>query len=217
MDKLNNWLNEASDKKKKSDKLLMKMQEWWQQLERAGQRHDAAVAAIQEVERSINAEKLGEVIVPREEILKAVYEGSTERMKTRILGRQDQEKKVRDRHEKNLKAFRVRQKDWSAVARNTSELAILHRPDQVAGGYDAFEKLKEPPASVTDYNDPEWMAYFAALRRMFGPAAVNSLIGKQWKQQIEGLATHMIETVPARMSHPIYSLSLTLRIDPRDT
>jgi hypothetical protein len=61
------------------------------------------------------------------------------------------------------------------------------------------------------------MRYFAALRKMFGPAAVNSLIGKQWKQNIEGLATHMIEKVPARMSHPIYRLSLKLRIDPRDS
>jgi hypothetical protein len=217
MEKLNNRLNDASDAKKKSDALLRKMAEWMGQLDRAGQRRDNAVAAIREVERAIKAEKVGEIIVPQEEIVKAVYEGSTERMKTRILGRQDKEKKVRDKHEKNLKAFRVRQKDWSAIAKSTSELAILHRPDQVAGGYDAFEKLKEPPASVTDYNDPEWMAYFAALRRMFGPAAVNSLIGKQWKKQIEGLATHMIEKVPARMSHPIYSLNLTLRIDPRDT
>lgn len=210
---LDKWIQTTGAKVKHSEDDLIQMQIWWNRLFRAEERKSAAEAALLEIERVSK----GRFKAPDPEILKARYENSTERMRTRILGRQDEEKKVRDRHKKNLDAFLARQKDWSKLARTGSDLAILHRPDQVAGGFDAFEDLKEPPASVTNLNDPQWIAYFAALRKMFGPAKVNSLIGTQWKGQIEALATHMKKAVPAPMAYPIHAVSLTLRIVPRDS
>jgi hypothetical protein len=209
---LEKWIEETADKAKLSDDDYIKMQKWWDQLFRAEQRKSAAEEALLEIERASK----GRFKAPDSEILKARYENSTERMRTRIVGRQDEEKKVRDRHKKNLKAFLKRQGDWSELAKIGSHLAILHRPDQVAGGFDAFEDLKVPPGKVDD-NDPQWIEYFAALRKMFGPAKVNSLIGTQWKGQIETLAGHMKKAAEAPMAYPIHQVNLTLRIVPKDS
>lgn len=214
--KLLKWIEETDSKAKQSDKDLQQLQIWALQLDRAGEREDAAKAAIREIVRVSRAHASGKFAIPDADILKADYQGTTERIRNRIVGRQNQEKAVRDKHKDNLKAFLKRQKDWSLLAKTGSDLAILHRPDQVAGGFDAFEKLEVPPGKVDD-NDPDWIAYFKALRKMFGPAKVNSLIGTQWKGQIEELATHLRKTLPAKMSHPIYQMNLSLRIVPRDT
>lgn len=215
-EKLLKWIEEKDSKVKQSDKDFQQLQIWAIQLDRAGEREDAAKAAIREVVRVSKAHANGKFAIPDADILKADYQGTTERIRNRIVGRQNQEKAVRDKHKDNLKAFLKRQKDWNLLAKTGSDLAILHRPDQVAGGFDAFEKLEVPPGKVDD-NDPEWIAYFKALRKMFGPAKVNSLIGTQWKGQIEELASHLRQVVPAKISHPIYQMNLTLRIVPRDT
>ena len=210
---LDRRIEEIITKHTLSNKDYEKLGKWTLQLLRAENRQGGAEAALLELGRISS----GAFRAPSKEILKARYDNSTEPMRTRILGRQDKEKAVRDLHKNNLDAFLKRQKDWSRLAKTGSDLAILHRPDQVAGGYDAFEKLEEPPAAVTDFNDPLWITYFQDLRKFFGPAKVNSLIGTQWKGQIEQLAAHMKAAVPSRLSYPLYQMDLKLKIVPRES
>jgi len=208
---LEKWIKDAEGKKKKSDEVYEKLEKWIEWLARAEQRRENAEEALRELKRASK----GIIEVPDRDILKARYEKSTEVMRQRILGRQDQEKKVRAKHKKNLEGFLKQQADWSELAKTGSDLAILHRPDQVAGGYDRFEELPIPPGEV-DLEDPRWKTYFAGLRKMFGPKKVNELIGTQWKGQIEKVVAPLKQAIGAPPAYPIHRMNLTLKIVPKE-
>jgi hypothetical protein len=208
---LKKWITEQLSKVNRSDDELAKTARWLRLLDRAEERRANAYEILLELE----SESRGEIKVPSPEILKANYKGTTEPMRQRVLGRQDQEKRVRKRHQDQLDDFLKYQTDWSELAKTGSDLAILHRPDQVGGGFDRFEELPVPPGEV-DLRDPRWKAYYAGLRKMFGPKKVNEAIGIQWKGQVEKVPPLLMERIQSRIAYPIHRMNLTLKILPSE-
>jgi hypothetical protein len=208
---LEKWIEQTDRKKKKSEADYVQLQDWLLRLDHAAQRQENAIEALLELKRASK----GVVEVPDRAILKARFDDSVNEMRQRILGRQDGEKKERARHKSNLDDFVTHQKDWSELAKIGSDLAILHRPDQVAGGYDFFDALPIPPGNA-DFRDPRWKAYYAALRKLFGPKVVNELIGTQWKGQIEKVVAPLRQAIGVALAYPIHRMNLTLKIAPRE-
>ena len=203
-------------KVKQTDEDLIQLQKWFDQLFRAEEREGAAKAAIKEVGRVSKAHARGKFAIPDADILKAQYENSTERIRNRILGRQNQEKAVRDKHKKHLDAVPEEPEglvQTSEVRRATWRSCTGPTKSRAATMPSSSSRCRRV---VTDRR-PGVDRVFRGLRKMFGPAKVNSLIGTQWKGQIEEVAAHVRKAVPARISHPIYQMKLTLRIVPRET
>jgi hypothetical protein len=208
---LQKWIGDLQKKAKKNQADIDQLTEWVRRLDRAEQRQENAIEAVIEIARAAK----GIVDVPSREVLKARFEGTVDEMRQRILGRQDGEKTERGRHKGNLDGFLKYQKDWSELAKTGSDLAILHRPDQVAGGYDRFDPLPIPPGNA-DYTDPRWKQYYADLRKLFGPKVVNELIGTQWKGQIEKVVAPLRQAIGVAIAYPIHRMNLALRVVPKE-
>jgi hypothetical protein len=181
---------------------------------RAEQRREAIEAALRELAR---AEKEDDMPLP--ELVRPVYPGVVRRdrqgaaipvkMDVRIAGRQGAERKERRRYVNDLIDLIKDNGEWSQLAKDGRELAILHRPDQVAGGYDRFERLERPPAGEAS---PDWKKYLANLRKMFGPADVNSNIGKEWTKRIASVIESVRKQVATHEAQPINRLNLVLSV-----
>jgi len=77
--------------------------------------------------------------------------------------------------------------EWVGIVKEVGELAVLHDPDQIAGGHGDIEKLpvvKEP----TDANDTDghaaWRDYLTKVKSHLGVKDINGSLGSQWKKQI---------------------------------
>jgi hypothetical protein len=71
--------------------------------------------------------------------------------------------------------------EWASVVENVSQIAVLHNPDQIAGGYDDFptrDQLNIPAGEVM--NDDTWRTWFNGMFQYLGLGVVNSQIGGQW-------------------------------------
>ena len=196
----------TAEQEEKMEKLVVKKG-------RALQRRDAIALAEQEIAKAQQDDK----VTPSAEILKPKFAGTDEEMGLKIRSRQGAETKVRKKIPKEdlekLLDQEIAKGNWAGLAITTSDLAILHRPDQVAGGYDKFEKLPRP---TSDDDTEGWKTYLDGLKKMFGPQVVNSDIGmKNWsKPLIYGQALSDVrKAVPIKMSYPLHRLNLTLIVD----
>jgi hypothetical protein len=208
---LNKGIAELQQKQQKSNKEIEELQKKIDWLEKAKARKAATRQAMAELRRT----EAGEIAAPRREVLKPTYEieegEDPEIMQLKIIGRQGHERKVRDAVFAQLEKLRLSQANWSLLAGDASKLAILHRPDQVAGGYDRFEPLPPMPTNPTD--DAGWKIYLNALKKMVGPQVVNKQIGEQWKDQIYKVALPDVrKAVPANEAYPIHLLNFLLQL-----
>jgi putative RNase toxin 15 of polymorphic toxin system len=80
--------------------------------------------------------------------------------------------------------------EWTGIVKEVGDLAVLHDPDQIAGGHGDIAPLpvvKEP----TDPNDSDghasWRSYLAAVKSHLGVKDINGSLGSQWKQRIADL------------------------------
>ena len=172
-------------------------------LVRANQRREAVRVALDELVRAASADDM-----PRPELLRPLYPGLREKMEVRIGGRQGAERAARARYRDDLERLIDNTAEWEGLANEAGDLAILHRPDQVAGGYDRFPLLQRPPGD--DVNTPAWREYLANLRRLFGPADVNSTIGREWSRQVNGVFAKIRSQVVTQEAQPINRLNLRL-------
>jgi hypothetical protein len=146
---------------------------------------------------------------------------------TRITGRQGNERNFRRRIIRYLDALtavprrppRVNAQlpnlpEWTSAARFVGNIAVLHNPDQVAGGYDRFPAREElrPPGPVV-LNSPEWKAYFNGLFDFIGLSVVNSQIGRQWDAVMSGAPERIQVSIPA-VAQFINKLNFLLVLDP---
>lgn len=202
-------LSTLQEQKKLNDEEIYHLAEQQQRLGRVLERQQATARS----RRHIGAADRGEITAPDPKILKPDYAGTDIAMDLKIRGRQGHERKVRDSIlQKDLERLIATQKSWLGLAALSSELAILHRPDQVAGGYDRFEKLPKRPSHDDDFEG--WKVYLAALKKMFGPGEVNSDIGKQWTKEVvyNRALGDVRKAVPVKVSYPIHRLNFTLMV-----
>jgi hypothetical protein len=114
-------------------------------------------------------------------------------------GRAGNEKAWADKHRKAKEEIvrRVQEHDpaikqWWDIVQKAGDLAVLHNPDQIAGGKGEIEPLpevvKEPKgADDTPDNREKWENYLKKVREYFGVLAVNSSLGPQWDREIDTL------------------------------
>lgn len=206
---LNKQIDALLTKDLASDKVLQELQERLESLLRAIDRE----AAAREGQTALAKTKAtGGVFVPEKAMLKPNFEGTDKEMQLRIIGRQGAERKKRDEIREHLDRLIRREKDWALLANVAKEVAILHRPDGVGGGYDRFEKLPDVPTREDD--DAGWKTYLDALKKMIGPQNVNSWIGKFWSKLITDLAPVLKKAAAPPISYPIHRMQLKLETDP---
>ena len=115
----------------------------------------------------------------------------------KVAGRSGEEKVFGNVHAKGLRMLeREKRTDakWTAMAGKAKKLyALLHNPDQVAGGHGAIgdltpvKKPRQPKApSKAEQKEYEadlkaWEAYLAKLEKFVGNSLVNSVLGGNWK------------------------------------
>jgi len=118
---------------------------------------------------------------------------------------------VRKKHVDSLVALIKVSVEWHPLKEDGEKLvlAILHRPDQVAGGYDRFEKFEPPPEGE---KSPDWQKYLAKLKKMFGPADVNSNIGREWSKRIKSVVEDVKQKVVTHEAQPIHKLNLKISV-----
>jgi len=82
--------------------------------------------------------------------------------------------------------------EWVGIVKETGDLAVLHDPDQIAGGNGDILPLpvvKEP----TDPNDTDghelWRKYLTDVKAHLGVKDINGSLGSQWKTRISTLYT----------------------------
>jgi hypothetical protein len=174
-------------------------------LVRAKQRKPAVQVALNELRRAKREDDM-----PAPELIRQRYPGLREVMVLRIGGRGGGERAARALYEQDLERLLATTPEWWDLAQNAGELAILHRPDQVAGGYDYFEIIPRPPAD--DHDSQAWKKYLAQLRKLFGPANVNSKIGSDWSRLIKEVRANIAKQVVTQEAQPINRLNLRLLV-----
>jgi hypothetical protein len=172
---------------------------------RAQQRKEAAQAAWDELQRAEREDDM-----PKPELVRPRYPGLQERMKVGIGGRSDKgTREARRNYVDEVIKLLGTVDEWQELGNDASKLAVLHRPDQVAGGYDEFPVLVRPEEGE---NRPDWRKYLAALHKMFGRADVNSKIGSEWSRRITGAFTSVKSQVVTHEAQPINRLNLRLNV-----
>ncbi|MBZ4422620.1 polymorphic toxin type 15 domain-containing protein [Myxococcus sp. RHSTA-1-4] len=132
----------------------------------------------------------------------------------RILGRQNNEIPFRDRLNPYYEEMRRRVPLWVQFGRLSNgfqSFAVLHNPDQVAGGEDAFPELQFPAGN--DYTDAAWTRFFQQMRRYVGNSMVNSRIGEQWGNRMNEEAQTLMRLIPVH-SHPIWRNNFRFVMNP---
>ncbi|WP_164001704.1 hypothetical protein [Pyxidicoccus caerfyrddinensis] len=132
----------------------------------------------------------------------------------RIIGRQGAEHKFRDRIRKGFDPLAKSLPLWrkfSQLPKGFRDLAILHNPDQVAGGEDTFPKLDIPEGK--DYKDESWQKFFDQMQQYVGLSIVNSHIGLQWKKDMSDQGLRMMELLKAE-SRPIWKNNFVFLMKP---
>ena len=129
-----------------------------------------------------------------------------------VTGRWGDEASWREIHAEGIRRLyeRLKQEDqrWAAIAGSLERLAVLHNPDQVAGGPGEIPEIAPPP---TDPADPRWPYYLDQLEAVVGASRVNSSIGALWRTNVNIVYTAVTsdENYPP-MSWPIWQLNLRL-------
>jgi hypothetical protein len=79
--------------------------------------------------------------------------------------------------------------EWKDIVEKVGDLAVLHDPDQIAGGHGDIPPL--PVVSAAGPGDADghaaWRKYLADVKAHLGVLDVNSSLGSQWKNSVEGL------------------------------
>jgi hypothetical protein len=187
--------------------------------------------AAHSVDAAIEADDRDIIVVPDREVLDPLRdpllatEESRRRWRTRLVGRLGNERKFRKRiihYLDKLRAAPARPPrvsavlpsvpEWTKVVAYTKDIAVLHNPDQVAGGYDRFPKLKMPRGPVA--NTPEWRYFFNRLFDCIGLSVVNSQIGFQWDDVLTKKTVARIQKSIPAVAHFIHRLNFYLFPDP---
>ncbi|MCP3143948.1 polymorphic toxin type 15 domain-containing protein [Pyxidicoccus xibeiensis] len=122
----------------------------------------------------------------------------------RVIGRQGNEVKVREKLSPYYGAMAKRVGLWNQfihLKNGFGTFAVLHNPDQVAGGEDSWPEFKLPPGK--NFDDKAWTTLFQKMRRYVGNSKVNSQIGDQWKKRMNTEAQVIMKLLPPQ-SHPIW-------------
>jgi hypothetical protein len=171
--------------------------------------------ALEATKRALAATRAGQNIAP----LKASVAEVAGRTGQEIVHRERLERETREAMKKaqmteqeQVNIFERILKDqaqWAAIAASGSEIVILHNPDQVGGGYDAFEQPPDPPKNPRDAN--EWKEYIKKLLKHVGPRDVNSKIGGYWRLVVSDAYRRVTAVVP-QQSYRINRMNLPLEV-----
>jgi hypothetical protein len=105
-----------------------------------------------------------------------------------VTGRFGNEAAWRQAHREGIEALHARllaeDSRWKQISRDASRLAVLHNPDQVAGGPGDIPDIDIPPPD-TDRDSEEWDVYLDRLMQYIGASRVNSAIGSGWGHKID--------------------------------
>ncbi|HET6232745.1 MAG TPA: DUF4157 domain-containing protein [Longimicrobiaceae bacterium] len=128
-----------------------------------------------------------------------------------VAGRYGNETEWRDLHSAGIEALyeRLQRLDarWAIISRTLSRLAVLHNPDQVAGGPGEIPPIRIPPTS----DDVEaWEQYMSDLEAVIGAARVNSSIGSNWGHKMPDIYTDITGRYP-QPGWPIWRLNFNLQ------
>ena len=114
-------------------------------------------------------------------------------------GREDGQAAWANKHRKAKEAIAklIQQNDplvqeWVGIVDDVGKLAVLHDPDQIAGGHGDIEKLpvvKEPTDASDADGHAAWRAYLTAVKGHLGVKDINGSLGSQWKREIVKLQT----------------------------
>ncbi|MCY1015843.1 polymorphic toxin type 15 domain-containing protein [Pyxidicoccus sp. MSG2] len=132
----------------------------------------------------------------------------------RIVGRQNNEIRFRDRLNPHYERLRRRLPVWEqfgSLRNGFQSFAVLHNPDQVAGGEDAFPEIVFPAGE--DYTDAAWTRFYNQMRRYVGNSMVNSRIGEQWGDQMNQEGRAVMGRIPAS-AHPIWRNNFRFLMNP---
>jgi hypothetical protein len=139
-------------------------------------------------------------------------------------GREDGQAAWADKHRKAKEAIvKLIQKndplvaEWVGIVKETGDLAVLHDPDQIAGGHgdiEAMPVVKEP----TDANDTDghqaWREYLAKVKSHLGVRDINSSLGSQWKTRIAELY-NKVTTDPDNPQEAYAIRTMNVRLVPK--
>jgi hypothetical protein len=134
-----------------------------------------------------------------------------------IIGRMGNEVAFRNEIAPYRNLLRARNALWRRFPPGFNQLAVLHNPDQVAGGFDRWPDPEEILPRTTDFRDPTWDRFARYMMRYLGNSEVNSRIGFQWGQVMTNYA-HELSGSPAYPAgaHPLWRMRLRFRMTPRE-
>jgi hypothetical protein len=129
-----------------------------------------------------------------------------------VTGRFGNETEWARLHEAGKKALYEKLKKeearWEIISRTLDRIAVLHNPDQVAGGTGEIPPVPIPPGGEASV--AEWEAYLDKLRPLLGAKRINSSIGASWPTRVDELYKHVAATY-ARAAWPIWKLQVDLQ------
>jgi len=184
------------------------------EIARAAEKFDRLENAQKEIDVAAAKNQQGDAVAPQRDILAPIDPRSLgkkylRRIPLRILGRLGKESRVKYRLNDHRDKLLALMKEWDGLALDASGLAVLHNPDQVAGGYDAFAPLPKEPQDWTD--EKEVRAFLLKMKRFYGPGVVNSAIGKEWKGIIDKQAYPGVTSAVPQEAYGINLLNFTLK------
>lgn len=109
-------------------------------------------------------------------------------VKNNVIGRHGDEEDFRSKHAAGLQAVLDKNAEkWNLLdQRVKTSGAILHNPDQVAGGKGNIPDFEPVPApGEEDFDEEKWEAYTKKLEKFIGSSKVNSTIGGQWSDKVK--------------------------------
>ncbi len=188
-------------------------------IKRAEERLERLEKAQDEIDLAQKKHDTGEAVAPRRDILapkdpKTIGQRFERRIPLKLLGRLGGEQRVKYRLAKHRDKLIKLIDDWKILTNDgdITKLAVLHNPDQVAGGYD---KWPEFPREPNDWDDnTQVRAFLFKLKRFYGPQVVNSAIGGQWSKLIRETAYRDVTRAVPQEAYGIHRLSFTLRRKP---
>jgi len=146
-----------------------------------------------------------------------------------MIGRSGQEKAFQELHAEALDEIAMMKGAtgaWDGLKFWHSKVyALLHNPDQVAGGHGTVADLTPvkkptPPAAVADIEEQKkfqadlkaWEEYKEKLSRYVGHSWINSIIGGHWGGRMRGIKADLTST--ANYTAETYGLwQMNVRLD----
>jgi hypothetical protein len=140
-----------------------------------------------------------------------------------VLGRrggEDDERGFRAAHRDGIAALvtrlRAAGQAWNLTLSESGRFkeAILHNPDQIAGGVyqlPVFPAVPSPPVNGTQAEKDAYEAYLTRLKSYVGALPVNSSIGSQWKDKVQQAGIDVAAALPAP-PRPIFTMNLNMTV-----